>query len=336
MALVKSDPSRAFIMYEAVLLMTHPKLWFKCLIENLETNTLLPEQIATVMTLNPGDQVKQYDSVKLLLFKTYTCVDAPDLARESFLEVRMNASLGPRALVTLMLSAWKITTQYAACDVNNITFLNSFAANLPQGVRQELFKNSTLTEVANDVCTKNIHDQSWVQPLADKAHLIWENMLSSGALLGTAADLSHVKAITADSDGESGDGLDDGFKQKVLTYIHGNQKGKRKHGDTKTTKPEFFFQGDLQAQTKIFEAKYNADDLKKRKALILNGKRIVNTDGPDNTCTNDHLFAEDCIEVPNKRKNAKGATRTVRVCVKCGRLNHSASRCTDNGAKKRK
>ena len=79
----------------------------------------------------------------------------------------------------------------------------------------------------------------------------------------------------ADSEGNdnsaaaSGGGFDDGFKHKVLNYIHANQKGKRKRGDGKTTKPEFFFQGDLAAQTKTFEARYDADDLKKRKALIL-------------------------------------------------------------------
>ena len=84
--------------------MTHPKLWFKCLVENLETNTLLPEQIALVMSLHPGEQKKQYDSLKLLLFKTYTSVDAPELARKSFLDVRMNATLGPRSLLTLMLA----------------------------------------------------------------------------------------------------------------------------------------------------------------------------------------------------------------------------------------
>ena len=61
---------------------------------------------------------------------------------------------------------------------------------------------------------------------------------------------------TADADSEgndnsaaaSGGGFDDGFKNKVLNYIHANQKGKRKRGDGKTTKPEFFFQGDLAAQ----------------------------------------------------------------------------------------
>lgn len=189
MALIKTDPARAFIQFEAALLMTHPKLWFKCLVENLPSNTLLPEQIASVMSQHPGDQQKQYSVLKLLLFKTYTSVDAPALARTSFLNVRMHAALGPRALVTLMLSAWKITQQYAACDVNNITFLNSFAANIPQAVRMELFRNKTLTEVANDVCTYATNDQSWIQPLADKAHLIWENMLSSGALKGTDADL---------------------------------------------------------------------------------------------------------------------------------------------------
>ena len=119
-------------------------------------------------------------------------------------------------------------------------------ANLPQAVRQELFHNKTLTEVANDVCTKSIHDQSWIQPIADKAHLIWENMLSSGALQGTVADLSHIQAVTADANSEgndisgaaSGGGFDDGFKKQVLNYIDANQKGKR--GDGKTTKPEFF------------------------------------------------------------------------------------------------
>ena len=92
---------------------------------------------------------------------------------------------------------------------------------------------------------------------------------------------------------------------------------------------------DPHTQTKIFEARYDADDLKKRKALILSGKRIAKTDGPDKTCTHDYLFEKDTIEIPNKRKNAKTeATRSVRVCVKCGRLNHSASRCTDSGANK--
>ena len=348
MALIKTDPAKAFIQLEAALLMTHPKLWFKCLVDHLEANTLLPEQIATVMSLNPGDQKKQYNSLKLLLFKTYTCVDAPTLARTSFLAVRMNASLGPRALLTLMLSAWKITQQYAACDVNNITFLNSFAANLPQTVRMELFRNKTLTEVANDVCMYAINDQSWIQPLADKAHLIWENMLSSGALKGTDADLSHIKVVVADADtaynkgaaAAAGNDLDDGFKAQVLNFISGNTNqngGKRKRSGDKTSNPEFFFQGDLAAQTKDFESRYDAKDLEARKALILSGKRIVNTDGPDGSCTHDHLFDKDTIDIPNKRKNAKkGATRTVRLCVKCGRLNHSASRCTDSGSKKGK
>eukprot|EP01047_Picozoa_sp_COSAG01_P087729 COSAG01_NODE_20317_length_960_cov_0.715447_1_plen_192_part_10 len=74
MALIKTDPARAFIQFEAALLMTHEKLWFKCLVDHLEANTLLPEQIATIMSLQPGDQKAQYDSRKLLLFKTYTCV----------------------------------------------------------------------------------------------------------------------------------------------------------------------------------------------------------------------------------------------------------------------
>lgn len=346
MALIKTDPAQAFIQFEAALLMTHEKLWFKCLVDHLEANTLLPEQIATIMSLHPGDQKAQYNSLKLLLFKTYTCVDAPSLARISFLAVRMNASLGPRALLTLMLSAWKITEQYAACDVNNITFLNSFAANLPQTVRMELFRNKTLTEVASDVCMYAIDDQSWIQPLADKAHLIWENMLSSGALKGTDADLSHIKVVNADADpaymkgaaAAAGNGLDDGFKAKVLNYIGGNQNGgKRKRSGTKTTNPEFFFQGDLAAKIKDFESRYDAKDLEARKALILSGKRIVNTDGPDGSCTHDHLFDKDTFDIPNKRKNAKpGTTRTVRLCVKCGRLNHSASRCTDSGSKKGK
>ena len=272
-----------------------------------------------------------------------------ELARKSFLVVRMNASLDPRVLLTLMLSAWKITEQYTTCDVNNITFLNNFAANLPQTVRQELFRNKTITEVANDVCTYNITDQSWIQPLADKAHLIWENMLSSGALKGTDADLSHIRIVSADADiktgngsaAAAGSGYDDGFKSAVLNYIDGNQSGgkrKRTGGNTgagKTSNPDFFFQGDLAAQTKIFESRYKADDLEARKALILSGKRIVNTDGPDKSCTHDYLFDKDTIDIPNKRKNAKkGALRTVRLCVKCGRLNHSASRCTDSGSKK--
>ena len=51
----------------------------------------------------------------------------------------------------------------------------------------------------------------------------------------------------------------------------------------------------------------------------------------------DQTVDKDTFDIPNKRKNAKpGTTRTVRLCVKCGRLNHSASRCTDSGSKKGK
>ena len=102
-------------------------------------------------------------------------------------------------------------------------------------------------------------------------------------------------------------------------------------------KKDYFFNGDLDAQKAIFESKYDADTLKKRKELIGSGKRIVNTDGPKQSCTNDYLFEKDLIVVPdNRKKSEDGATREVRVCVKCGRLNHSASRCKESGATKGK
>ena len=153
-----------------------------------------------------------------------------------------------------------------------------------------------------------------------------------------APEGGHVGDHGGTAEAAAGNGLDDGFKAKVLNYIGGNQNGgKRKRSGTKTTNPEFFFQGDLAAKIKDFESRYDAKDLEARKALILSGKRIVNTDGPDGSCTHDHLFDKDTFDIPNKRKNAKpGTTRTVRLCVKCGRLNHSASRCTDSGSKKGK
>jgi len=110
---IKEDPARAFIELEAVLILTDQRLWTKALVNNLKAGTLLPEKISTTISLHPGDQIKQYEALKLLLFKTYTSVDAPAQARESLLKVRMNPVLGPRALYTMLISARKICMRTA-------------------------------------------------------------------------------------------------------------------------------------------------------------------------------------------------------------------------------
>ena len=63
-----------------------------------------------------------------------------------------------------------------------------------------MFRNKTLTEYASDVCKFTDSDQSWLFDMSNKAHLIWENQMSSGALTGTAADLCSICAMTVHCD----------------------------------------------------------------------------------------------------------------------------------------
>ena len=226
------------------------------------------------------------------------------------------------------------------CDANNVTVLRCFANCLPAEVRQELFKNKIESDYAADVCLLLQGDLSWLTAITSKAQLIWQNLRNSGVLSGTAADLTNSRVETP---GPSA-------YKPVLNAISGNAAAgpvteatakelllalKHKSGKSGSSKKDYFFKGDLEAQKKIFESAYDKETLKKRQELIASGKRIVNTDGPKGACTNDYLFEKDFIVVAdNRKKAAAGATRNVRVCVKCGRLNHSASRCKESGAKK--
>ena len=91
-----------------------------------------------------------------------------------------------------------------------------------------MFRNKTLTEYASDVCKFTDSDQSWLFDMSNKAHLIWENQMSSGALTGTAADLCSIRAVAPVTKTDGGAapaaaaGVDDEFKQTVLNYINGN------------------------------------------------------------------------------------------------------------------
>ena len=98
----------------------------------------------------------------------------------------------------------------------------------------------------------------------------------------------------------------------------------------------------MTAAIKLFEGKLSEDDLASRRKLIDSGKRIVNTHGIVNTdgkkcsCTHDYLFDGDYVEIPDTRKKNKGKnqTRNLRVCVRCHKTDHTASRCTESGPAK--
>ena len=336
MKLMKTSPSQAFIEFEAKTVFIDSRLKFKVLVNNLEAGTLLPDQITDIHALHPGQPAAAYTALKGLIMKTYTSVDAPEQARTSLLSVRMNAVIGPASLNNLLSSAKKTCDLFPGCDANNVTVLRCFANCLPAEVRQELFKNKIESDYAADVCTLLQSDLSWLTAITNKAQLIWQNLRNSGALTGTAADLSSsrasaasavLNAISGNTGAAAAGQVTEATAKKLLLALN---KGK-----STGTKTEYFFKGDLDAQKKIFESKYDAETLKKRQELIASGKRIVNTDGPKKSCTNDYLFEKDFIVVADNRKKAKeGETREVRVCVKCGRLNHSASRCKESGAKK--
>ena len=338
MSQLKTSPSQAFIAFEAKTVFIDPRLKFKILVNNLEPGTLLAEQITDIHDFHPGDSVAAYSSLKGLLMKTYTSIDAPEQARSSLTGVRMNPTLGPQSLNNLLSSAKKTCDLFPGCDANNITVLRCFANCLPVEVRQELFKNKIETAYAGDVCMLPHGDLGWLTAITNKAQLIWQNLRNSGVLSGTASDLSNshvskpvLNAISGNTAAAAkGAPVTEATAKKLLAAF-----GDRQTGGTK--KKDYFFNGDLDAQKAIFESKYDADTLKKRKELIGSGKRIVNTDGPKQSCTNDYLFEKDLIVVPdNRKKSEDGATREVRVCVKCGRLNHSASRCKESSATKGK
>ena len=107
MKLMKSLPSQAFIDFEAKTVFIDPRLKFKVLVNNLETGTLLPEQITDIHALHSGDPAAAYTALKALIMKTYTSVDAPEQARNSLLSVRMNPTIGPQSLNNLLTSAKK-------------------------------------------------------------------------------------------------------------------------------------------------------------------------------------------------------------------------------------
>ena len=338
MKLMKTLPSQAFIEFEAKTVFIDSRLKFKVLVNNLEAGTLLPDQITDIHALHPGQPAAAYTALKGLIMKTYTSVDAPEQARSSLLSVRMNAVIGPASLNNLLSSAKKTCDLFPGCDANNVTVLRCFANCLPAEVRQELFKNKIESDYASDVCSLADGDLSWLSAITTKAQLIWQNLRNSGALTGTAADLSNsragsasavLNAISSNTGAAAAGQVTEATAKKLLLALN---KGK-----STGTKTDYFFKGDLDAQKKIFESKYDAETLKKRQELIASGKKIVNTDGPKGSCTNDYLFEKDFIVVADNRKKAKeGETREVRVCVKCGRLNHSASRCKESGAKKGK
>ena len=339
MKLMKTLPSQAFIEFEAKTVFIDSRLKFKVLVNNLEAGTLLPDQITDIYALHPGNQAAAYTAVKGLIMKTYTSVDAPEQARTGLLSVRMNATLGPHSLNNLLSSAKKTCDLFPGCDANNVTVLRCFADCLPAEVRQELFKNKIESDYASDVCSLPDGDLTWLSAITTKAQLIWQNLRNSGALTGTAADLSNsragsasksvLNAISGNTGATAAGQVTEATVKKLLLALNKGKSG--------GTKKDYFFKGDLDAQKKIFESKYDAETLKKRQDLIASGKKIVNTDGPKNSCTNDYLFEKDFIVAADNRKKAEeGATREVRVCVKCGRLNHSASRCKESGAKKGK
>ena len=78
--------------------------------------TMLADQITDIYALHPGDPIAAYVSLKKLIMKTYTRVDAPKQARSSLLAVRMNAVLGPQSLQNLLSSAKKTCDLYPGCD----------------------------------------------------------------------------------------------------------------------------------------------------------------------------------------------------------------------------
>ena len=81
------------------------------------------------------------------------------------------------------------------CDANNVTLLACFADNLPKTVREEVFRNRILSDYAGDVVKLTDSNQTWLFNMSNRAHLIWENQMSSGALTGTAADLCSIRAV---------------------------------------------------------------------------------------------------------------------------------------------
>lgn len=92
----------------------------------------------------------------------------------------------------------------------------------------------------------------------------------------------------------------------------------------------------MTAAIKLFEGKLSEDDLASRRKLIDSGKRIVNKNGKKGSCTHDYLFDGDYVEIPDTRKKNKGKnqTRNLRVCVRCHKTDHTASRCTESGPAK--
>ena len=82
----------------------------------------------------------------------------------------------------MLMSAFKICKQYAACDANNVTLLACFADNLPKTVRDEVFRNRILSDYAGDVVKLTDSNQTWLFNMSNRAHLIWKNQMSSGAL----------------------------------------------------------------------------------------------------------------------------------------------------------
>ena len=331
-----TNPALTFVLFESLLTGLDHRLWMKALVENLPAGALLPAQVSAI-TDGPmaNDQCKQYIALKALLIKTYTSVDAPEQAREALTKVSMNAAIGPVSLAVTLKNSYSICQQYTACDVSAITLLRAFVENIPSKVRQIIFRNETLTEMCAIVRTYDEHDLNWLDPLVKKAQDIWVNLVESGELTATKTDLLSISADgeTPKKEGTIAQQVAAGIKAGLAaanlskTNIHTSKKGNGKK------KFDYTYRGDITTATKEFEAKLSDKDLAARRALIESGKRIVNKDGPKGACTHDYLFDGDYVEIKDTRKKNKGKnmTRNLRVCVRCHKTGHTASRCTESG-----
>ena len=136
-----------------------------------------------------------------MLIITYTSVDAPNEAREALLQVSMNVTIGPVSLAVTLKNSYNICQQDTSCDVPSITLLRGFVDKLPSKVRQIIFRNETLTEMASVVRSYDEHDLSWLDPLVKKAQDIWVNLVDSGELTATKTDLLSISV--GDEPGEN-------------------------------------------------------------------------------------------------------------------------------------
>jgi hypothetical protein len=333
-----TKPAYAFSLFESKLVNLDLRLWMKALSDVLPAGAILPAQVLAITEgPNAADQKAQYQELKDLVMKTYTTADAPIEARDALFGISMDPQIGPISLAIIGKNAYLLCKQFSACDVSAISLFRAFTDNIPSIVRQELFRTVTLTEMASQIRTYKEDDLSWFDPIVHRCQDIWSNYVESGTLSATKSDLSSLSAKKAESQTAAlPTEITSAIKSAVKAGLAAADINTSTPGSGKKKKGAQKYRGNMSEFIKSVEDKMTADDLAARRALIESGKRIVNKDGPKGSCTHDHLFENDYIEIPDTRKkqNGKNRTRKLRVCVRCHKTGHSASRCTESGPAK--